>query len=187
MPSTHDHPRPALNRIIQTGALVVFLIMLASVPVMFYVAATVPLARLMVLAAVITFALSLPVLMLTTLYPPATISPDGLRVEPLIWPNQHLDWSAVTAIKTHPLLPPADSEMGRKLFVGRKKYQPAEGVMLIIPTLPFYYKVNGLFCGEGLTPVVAFTNRSHADYKKLAHKLNVYCDHAKQKPAKKPA
>lgn len=174
MPSTHHHPNPALNRVIQWGALVVFGIMIVSVFGQVYIALTVPLAGMMIVAAVFTALLALPVLMLTTMLPPVTVGPDGVTLHPVIWRDITFGWDAVTTVKPHPLLPPPDGEMGRRLLVGRRKYRPAAGVMLIVPSLPFYYRVNGVFCGEGLTPTVSFTNRSHADYDKLARKIDIY-------------
>lgn len=176
MAYTHSHPNPGLDRAVNYGAFIVFIIMLLSVIPQVYIALTLPLGRMMIVAALLTLALSLPVLMLTTLYPAVTVERDGLLIQPVIWRAVRVAWGDIGAVKKHPLLPPADSEVGRKLMVGRKKYQPADGIMLVIPSLPFYYRINGLFCGEGLTPVVAFTNRAHTDYRQLARSIEQHTE-----------
>ncbi len=43
--------------------------------------------------------------------------------------------------------------------------------MLVIPSLSLPYRAVGFFTGEGLRPVVAFTNRTHSDYDRLARTL----------------
>ena len=77
----------------------------------------------------------------------------------------------MTAVKPYPLLPPADAEVTRKALAGRKKYRPAEGVMLVIPALPLPYRFGGFFPGEGFTPVIAVTTRTHTDYDDLVRQI----------------
>lgn len=176
MAHTYSHPNPGLNKAVNYGALIVFSVMIVSIIPQVYIALTLPLGRMMMLAALFTLGLALPVLMLTTLYPAVTVEQNGLLIQPVIWKPVRVAWSDIRAVKHHPLLPPPDSEVGRKLMIGRKKYQPAEGIMLVIPSLPFYYTVNGLFCGEGLTTVVAFTNRSHTEYRQLHRSIEQHVE-----------
>jgi hypothetical protein len=114
------------------------------------------------------------VLLLTTATPRVTVSPNGLTIQPLVWREQFVSWDAVQALKDYPLLPPADSEIGRKALAGRQRYRPAQGKMLVIPMLPIQYRVTGYFAGEGFTGVIALTNRTHQEYDKLIKKVMIY-------------
>jgi hypothetical protein len=169
MTSTHVHPRPATNRLIQYGAgvLMGLMVVLAAAELVLGVLR----APLLILAAPVTLAMILPVLMLTTATPEVTISAEGLTIQPTIWKTQQVAWRDVRAIKEYPLLPPAHSETGRKLVVGRQKYRPAQGKMLVIPSLPPQYRVTGWFAGEGFTAVIALTNRTHTDYERLIQQI----------------
>ena len=73
----------------------------------------------------------------------------------------------MTTAAGSPLLPPKEVEAERRLAVGRRKYRPAEGKMLINPALPLPYRFTGIFAGAGFTGVVALTNRTHTDYDAL--------------------
>lgn len=164
MTRVHSHPNPFIDRLIQYGAAGVGVLMLLSVPLQLVLASV---GGLFALTAVVTLLLTLPVLMLTTATPAVTLSAEGLTIQPRVWRAQTVRWSDIHAVKDYPLLPPPGSESGRKAFVGRSKYRPAEGKMLVIPCLPAYYRVTGFFAGEGLTPVIALTNRTHTDYEAL--------------------
>ena len=59
-------------------------------------------------------------------------------------------------------------------MVGKRKYRAAEGKMLIIPSLPLYYRFTGLFAGEGFVGVIGLTNRSHTDYERLIEQVTKY-------------
>jgi len=119
------------------------------------------------------------VLLLTTATPRVIISPEGLTIQPLIWQAQFVPWNAVQTIKDYPLLPPSGSEVGRKALAGRQRYHPAQGKMLVIPTLPIQYRVTGYFAGEGFTGVIALTNRTHQEYDKLIKKVMIYSEEAR--------
>jgi hypothetical protein len=178
MRSIHNHPNPLLNKLTQYGAIVLLVVMLTGAVALVVLGITDPRLLLLAPAGLIVLALAPAVLMVTTISPPLTVSPDGLTVRPTIWRSVDVPWSAVREFSEYPLLPPSDSEIGRKMISGRKKYRPAEGKLLVIPSLPAIYKINGLFCGRGLTPVIGFTNRSHADYDKLLKKVTVYLEEA---------
>lgn len=176
MQSTHPHPNPRLNRINQYGMAALLIIMLVAVVAQFALVILDPRNILMLFSGIVTLLLTLPVLMQTTMTPALTVEPDGLTITPVVWKPLRVAWSEVQAVKHYPLLPDAGAEVGRKALVGSKNYRPAEGKMLVIPSLPVQYRVNGFFCGEGLTPVIAFTNRSHRDYDKLLKKVMIYCE-----------
>lgn len=174
--SVHDHPRPLLNRVTQYGAALLLIALVFGAVGLLAVALADQRFVMLAFGSVILLLLIPPVLMLTTISPPLTVAADGLTIRPTIWKPRHVAWADIHEMKDYPLLPPPDSEIGRKLVGGRKRYRPAAGKMLVIPSLPALYRVNGLFCGEGLTPVIAFTNRSHADYDRLLKKVSVYME-----------
>jgi hypothetical protein len=133
-----------------------------------------PRATLLGIAAIFTLALTLPVILLLTSTPPVSADKDGLTVEPLIGRPIHVAWSEIAAVKEYPLLPPRESESGRKLMVGKRRYQAAQGLLLVVPKLPAPYRVVGFFCGEGFRPCIGVTNRSHRDYERLASLIEAH-------------
>jgi hypothetical protein len=161
----YGHPNPGLDRWVQRGALALAVLMvIAAVALLIIGLLGLP---LMILAALVTLALIAPVLMLTAAAPAVTLSEDGLTIHPVVWSDQTIRWEDVHAIKDYPLMPPPGAEVERRALVGRKKYRAPAGRMLIVPTLPIQYRFTGFFAGEGFTPVIAITNRTHTDYEKL--------------------
>jgi hypothetical protein len=179
MNSIHEHPQPALNKLIHYGGVVLIAVMLAATVAQVIIALAEPRAVLLLMGAILTLLLMLPVVMLVTITPPVTVSPDALTLRPVIGKPIQLAWTEIAAIKPYPLLPPQDNEITRRALVGPKRYRPAEGTMLVIPSLPLPYRVNGFFCGEGLTPVIAFTSRAHSDYDKLIKKTTHYFEESR--------
>ena len=159
------HPKPWLDRLTQYCALVMLIFILVSVPLQIVLALTG--LSLFAWTAIFTLLLGPFVLLLTAATPAVTLSPDGITIQPLIWQTRFVPWSAVRAIKPYPLLPPPDSEISRQHLTGRKNYRPAEGIMLLLPDLPLPYRVTGLLAGEGFTPVIAITSRTHTNYDEL--------------------
>ena len=171
MKSAHPHPSPLLDRITQYSAAALVAVMLVATPLQILLS---PLGGLFFFTAIATLLLIPPVLLLTAATPAVTVSPEGIAIQPRLWKPQFIPWRDVLAFKDYPLLPPHDSEVGRKALLGRRRYRPAQGKMLVIPGLPFQYRVTGFFAGEGFTPVIALTNRTHADYDKLIKKVTIY-------------
>jgi hypothetical protein len=168
----YAHPNPALDRWVQRGALALAALMgLAALGLLFLGVRGLP---LMGLAALVTLLLTAPVLMLTTAAPAVSVSDEGLTIHPVVWPPRLIRWAEVRAIKDYPLLPPPGAEVERRAFVGRKGYRAPAGKMLLVPSLPFQYRVTGFFAGEGLTPVIALTNRTHQDYDRLIRAVETY-------------
>jgi hypothetical protein len=179
MKSTHLHPNPLLDRVTQYGAVALVLVMLVATPLQIALALLGGPGGLFVFTGVATLLLTPPVLLLTTATPRVTVSPDGITIQPLVWKEQYLRWDAVLAVKDYPLLPPSDSEIGRKALAGRRRYRAAEGKMLVIPGLPVQYRVTGYFAGEGFTGVIALTSRTHQEYDKLIKKVMIYYEEGK--------
>ncbi len=173
-PSTHIHPKPTLNRAIQYGAIITVVLLVVAAPLQVLLTLLGAPGGLFILSAFFTLVLALPVLMLTAIAPAVTVSDEGITLKPTIWKARFINWSDVQAIKPFPLLPSPESETNRKTGVGRKNYRPAEGIMLVIPSLPVQYRIAGFFAGERAAPIIALTNRAHTDYDKLAKTIGTH-------------
>lgn len=174
---TFSHPNPRLEQITQIGAALLIAVMLIAAAGQFALVLSGLPVLLFLITGVITLLLIAPVVMLTTATPAVTVAPDGLTIHPRLWRDRFIDWREVRAIKDYPLLPPKDAEVGRRALAGRKKYRPAAGVMLVIPSLPVQYRFTGLFAGEGFTGVIALTNRTHERYDELVERVSAYVPH----------
>lgn len=166
-PTTHKHPQFQLNRLIQYGALIIVVILIIMAPLQVMLTLAGAPGGLFICSAFVTLLLALPLLMLTAITPSISTSPEGITIDPAIWKSHQIAWDDIQAVKVFPLLPQADAEITRKIFVGRKKYNPAEGIMLVIPALPMQYRIAGFFAGAGSQPIIAITNRAHNDYDQL--------------------
>ncbi|MBZ0294773.1 MAG: hypothetical protein K8L99_19580 [Anaerolineae bacterium] len=169
-----SHPRSGQNRLLHYGAAVLVVIMLIAALFQVVLALLIQPGMLFLLTAILTLALVPFVLSLTTATPAVSIAREGLTVEPVVWKNCFVPWDGVAAIKPYPLLPQASAETTRRAMVGRKKYRAAEGIMLVIPSLPLQYRIIGVLAGEGWTPVIALTNRTHQDYDTLVNRIKSY-------------
>ncbi|HEX2619282.1 MAG TPA: hypothetical protein VHL11_04015 [Phototrophicaceae bacterium] len=175
MTLTAIHPRPALYRRAQYLTAAVIGLTLLAVPLQLALGLLIRGAPLFFITAILTLLLVLPLLMQTTATPPVTVTNDGITLHPALWRERLITWDAIQSVKPYPLLPPADAEVMRKVMVGRKTYQPARGIMLVVPSLPWIYRAPGFFTGEGLTPVIALTNRTHTHYDDLVQEITARC------------
>ena len=174
MQSAHPHPKPRLDRLTQYSATALLIIMALTVPLQILLALLGIPAFLFLLTAIFTALLTPFVLLLTTATPAVEVSDEGVTIMPVIWRRRFVPWSGVTAVKEYPLLPGAEAESGRKLMTGRNRYAAAQGLMLAIPALPAQYRITGFLAGEGFTPVIAVTNRTHVRYDVLVDKIGIY-------------
>jgi hypothetical protein len=170
---TSDHPAlsPRAYATSQRIAVIAAALLILSAPLQVILAFAIPNAILFVITALLSLMLVLPLILTLSATPPITLTDEGFTVHPAIGRASTVRWEDVTSLKPYPLLPGPDSEVLRRSTVGRKNYKAAEGLMLTCPTLPWRYRVVGFFTGEGLTPTVAVTNRSHANYAHIAHVL----------------
>lgn len=180
--TTHTHPNPTLNRAVQYGAVVVAGLMVISAPLQVLLSFAGAPGGGFLLAAILTLLLALPVLMLTAVAPAVTVSEGGLTIAPVIWKRQTIQWDDIQMVKNFPLMPTADMEVNRRYLVGRKNYSPADGIMLLIPSLPLQYRIAGIFAGERGTPIIALTNRAHTDYETLVKQVLTYTDETTHDP-----
>lgn len=167
----YPHPKAGFNRIIQYGAMGVVIIMLISAPLQILLTLLGAPGGAFVMSAILTILLAAPVLMVTAVAPAVTVSEEGLTLHPTIWKERLIAWEDITAVKVFPLLPSEDVEVNRRIMVGRLKYKPAAGIMLVIPSLPWQYRIAGFFAGERAAPVIALTNRAHSDYEELRQQV----------------
>jgi hypothetical protein len=173
MKSAHIHPHPLLDAVTQYGAaaLCAVLLLAAAAQVLSLLIGA---PGAFILTALLTLAFVPFILLLTTATPAVTVTAEGLTIEPRLWRKQFVTWDAVRAVKDYPLLPPEDGEAMRKALTGRKRYSPAQGKMLIIPTLPPQYRIAGWLSGEGFTSIIALTNRTHTDYDTLIQQIEQF-------------
>jgi hypothetical protein len=169
-----DHPSPRFDAAVQVLCLIsaaaLAFFMVVQIPLILFAGFPVLIAALII----ITCAGLLPFFLLPTISAPeVSISGDGIDVRPRFWRGQSILWSDVRAVKKYPLTPSEGSEVTRKLLVGRRKYRPMEGIMLVIPSLPLLYKMHGLLAGEHYTGLIALTNRTHADYEQLVARIPI--------------
>lgn len=146
--------------------------------ILFVVVAIMLSAPLFFLMSVILLLLSMPPVMTIVNTPPLIIRDEGLILRRFIGGERTIGWDEIDCIKAYPLLPQADQEILKQYLIGRNKYRPAEGIMLIIPTLPLPYRIGGVLTAEKGNPVIAFTNRTHSDYDTLKHRIMRYAPHA---------
>jgi hypothetical protein len=172
MNTTHAHPQPLLDTLTQYGAAALLALIVLSVPLQLVLAFAG--APVFVLTALFTLAFAPFLLMLLAATPAVTVGPEGLIVQQRLGKAQAVAWPEVVAIKAYPLLPPPDAELQRKMLAGRSKYRPAEGLMLLIPSLPAQYRIAGMLAGEGFTPIIAVTTRTHDRYDVLVKKIQSY-------------
>ncbi len=164
------HPSPTMSRIIQVGALAAAVIMLIAALLQVIIALT-NAPDGFVLIAIVTAILALPLLMLTALAPAVTVDAQGITVHPAVWKDRHIAWGDIQAVMEYPLLPAEDAEVLRRITVGRLKYRTAQGIMLIIPSLPPQYRIAGFLAGVHARPIIAITNRAHTDYETLVETI----------------
>ncbi len=169
-PTFYPHPNPTVYRLIQYILFGLLVIMTITIPLQIGIALSLGLPLLM-LSALLTALLMVPVMMGLSNTPPVEVSDDGLLIQPLIWREQFIAWENVEAVKDYPLLPTSDQEVERRVLSGRKTYRPAEGKMLVVRGLPFQYRTTGFFVGERGKTVIAVTNRSHAHYERLIQRI----------------
>lgn len=168
--STHLHPKPALERLQQYGGAALLLVILLAIPLQALLGLALG-GFLFLMTALLLALLALPVVMLITVSPGVTVDDDGLHLHPRIWRARFIPWGDVLAVKDYPLLPRREQETERRLLQGKRRYQAAQGKMLIVRGLPPQYRVAGYFAGEGGQPIIALTNRSHSDYERLIKRV----------------
>ncbi len=163
----YPHPKPNVDTFSQVMVLIGLGMMLISVLGMIVLVANGAPSGFLLLIPVMA-ALALPLIMRLSVTPAVTIDDAGLTIKPRFGKAHQIDWHQVEKVAPFPLLPSEDTEVVRRAAVGRSHYAVAQGLMLIIPSLPPRYRVAGWFAGEGGKPIIAITNRSHVNYDQLA-------------------
>ncbi len=124
-------------------------------------------APLLIITGILTALLALPVLQNTARSPQVMLENDGLTVQTTLWGARKVPFSTIQAIRDDPSLPPAGAEIYRKKAVGKAKYRPVEGKLIIASGLPLPYRLVGFFAGEGIKGVIAINSRSISNYDRL--------------------
>lgn len=164
---TYNHPKPMTYRFSQIVLGIASVLVVFSGGMLLIFGFIIPQGFLFIPMGIVTWLLLLPLTLATSATPPITITEDGIELRPMLWSNMQVNWQDIVDVKNYPLLPSEDSELLRKGMVGRKNYQVAGGMMLVVNKLPLNYRVVGFFAGEGFRPAIAFTNRSHENYAQL--------------------
>lgn len=171
MHQAFPHPNPALYRAQQWAFAVALVTMLISAPLLLLLGILAN-ALLFVLSALCVVLLVFPVILGMSATPPLSLDEQGITLLPFWGKPVRVLWSQVQAYKPYSLLPFSDSELERKMLQGRKRYQAAQGMMLVVDGLPFVYRVVAYFAGEYPKGVFAVTNRTHAEYARLVQALD---------------
>lgn len=175
MKTTHyTHPNQTVHHLAQWLVFILMWIILLTVPLQITIAIIYPPAILFYLSAVVTVALIAPLILFLTATPTVSVDEKGITVHPFIGRAHQIDWEHITDIKEYPLLPRRGHEVNKRLFMGRKQYQEAQGIMIVTPQLPITYYVGGFFVGESGRKMIALTNRTHIDYDRLSKQVLKY-------------
>ncbi len=123
---------------------------------------------LLALTVVFLLALTMPIFLQTSLHPALEVREDGLYVQPLIWRNEFIAWESISHLTAHPMLKPAPPSQ-----IPLINKTPQEGLLIVCHkgAAAWHYRLLGIITGQGVTPVFAFSNHTHADYKQLRREL----------------
>ena len=168
--TVYTHPHPQWNRIKQIGYLLLLGGILIAVLACLYLGLALSSLWFWVIAVLFGLMATPPLMGLYT-SPTITLTPDGMELTPRFGYRHVLGWDDVEAIKPFPLLPRPEQEIVYRLVLGKKRYEPAEGMMLVSTQLPWVYRVAGFFAGERGKGVIALTNRSHQRYQTLVKQI----------------
>lgn len=168
--TSHRHPNFKLYQFQQISLLILIVLVIFAALMLIVVAVLLP-APLFVVISILLLLLASPLLMAMVNSPPILIADDGLTLQPLIGGERFIAWNEIEHVAAYPLLPQANQEILKQYLIGRKKYRAAEGIMLIVPSLPLPYRIAGFLAAEQGRPVIAFTNRSHRDYAILTKRI----------------
>lgn len=170
----YTHPNPLAFRITQILLLIGVCVILIAVPFQILIAVMYPQAVLFYISALITLGFTAPLLLYLVTTPTVSLDTNGMTIHPFIGRSHHILWDDIDRVAYYPLLPRQNHEVNKRLVVGRKRYKPAEGIMLISSELPAIYRVGGIFAGEGGRKIIALTNRTHTDYDQLHKQVLKY-------------
>ncbi len=159
--SNHPHPKARTQRIVGLFAGLGLLgALLGSLGLLFIGLAY----GLILMLIMIPFllALSMPLLLLTSLHPAVRVEEKGLHLKPLVFRTSFLEWDAIVGMVEHSLVkPPPPSKIRRR--------DPHQGEMFLVQPghLPWHYRMVGVIAGHGFQPVFAISNRTHVDHERL--------------------
>jgi len=162
-----SHPNPRTDALRQYGGAALALIMAVAGLAALILGLTDGRFLLMIGVGIACWLLIAPVIMLSAASPAVEITDDALIVHSRVWGRHAVPWAAIRDITEHPLLPPEDGERLRRRMVGRAKYAPERGKLIVAPPLPLPFRFLGKFAGVGFTGAIAVTSRAHRDYDRV--------------------
>lgn len=162
-----------LQQIFYLGLASVMLVMAIALVVIAIVLA----APLFGVMALVLGLLTAPILMQLSVSPPLSVDEHGIELQPLLWRKRHVVWHEIEAIQPYGLLPRQDQEVLKRVLQGRNNYEDARGVMLLVPTLPWPYRIIGFFVGRAGQALFAVTNRSHRNYDDFLDQVALHAPH----------
>ncbi len=160
MISNHLHPNIAFHRWVGRLALLGLGGVLFGTAGLVYAAFAYG-AGLMLVMIPFLWGLSLPLFLLTSLYPGVIVHENGVELRPYGFRRTLLVWDDMLALTENSLLkPPPPSKLRRVTHVG---------AMILVKSdkLPVHYRVVGLIAGVGWKPIFGISNKTHADYEAL--------------------
>lgn len=169
MTTISNHPRlnPTKQRLIALFVRIILAVNLFISGVLL-VTSVIYVLPLLTLTVFFIIALTLPVFLQTSLHPAFEVREDGLYVQPLVWRNELIEWNAISHLTAHPLLkPPPPSQIP---LINKT---PHDGLLIVCHKgmAAWHYQLIGMMTGQGRTPVFAFSNHTHQDYKQLRREL----------------
>lgn len=173
----HTHPNRFIYLAQQISLTILFALTVFAALMLIAVAVLLS-APLFILMSGIVLFLSLFVVMGMVNTPPIIITDEGIILKRFIGGDRLILWQEIKEVAPYPLLPQANQEILKQYLIGRNKYRAAEGLMLIVPSLPFVYRIASVLAGEKGAPIVAFTNRAHRDYDILNQRILHHANHA---------
>ncbi|MEM9955159.1 MAG: hypothetical protein AAF846_26355 [Chloroflexota bacterium] len=175
--TTHTHPNQTLYTAQQIGLSIIMASAIFAV-IMLVVFAFVLNLPLFALMAIFVLGISSYVLMGIVNTPPITLSDEGITLQPFVGGERQIAWHEIETVAPYPLLPQPNQEVLKQAMIGRNNYQAAEGILLVVPSLPFPYRIAGALAGEKGAPIIALTNRTHTDYETLVTRIHRNAPHA---------
>lgn len=171
-----SHPNPRTDALRQYGGAALALIMALAGLAAILLGLSDGRLLLMIAVGVACWLLIAPVIMLSAASPALEITDAALVVRSKVWGRHAVPWASIRAVTENPLLPPEDGERVRRSLVGRGRYQPERGKLIVMPTLPLPFRFLGKFAGIGFTGAIAVTSRAHRDYDRAIAEIEARCN-----------
>jgi hypothetical protein len=173
-PGEYRHPQPRQRRAL--ARLTALLLVLLTAVSLVQVGLAIALGGLLFFGtAFLTALLMLPLLLQSVLHPEITLTPEGLRLHPLLWRPQSVPWSALKGMAAHPLI--RDNALMGRILHG-KKYRPREGQVILVERgagLSILYWMLAWLVGAQTCAAFAISSTTHTRYEALLKAITAHC------------